>query len=306
LAGPNYKLTTWDEQDTHYVQISSEEFQEIKLAKANLLEAMFIEEKMDLVIENYLEFENDILASSARHMVQYDFSYLSAQVDRNLFARRLMNLLSACKAYLDQTAHHLSNIFGKDSQAAGQFIKSTNDRYDNCLGYRIMEALRNYAQHRAFPLHAIDRGSKWVKSESGQKLMFYTRPLMYLRELVDDDKFKKAVLAELKKIGQEIDLQPHVRDYIASLGTVHQELRNILRSPIGNWENIISSSMERFRTAHPEEYSVAGERILAMSEADYIWLFKDFIDNRRTLAQKNQNLSSLTDRYVTNEIVVKK
>src|SRR5215467_1784110 len=133
MSNPDYKITTWEEQTTHYVVISAAEFQEIKIARANLLEALFIEEKMDIVIENYLEFETEILSSSARQMVQHDFSYFSAQSQRNLFSRRIMNFLSASRGYLDQTQHHISNIFGEDSPVAVRFQKSTSNQYDSRL-----------------------------------------------------------------------------------------------------------------------------------------------------------------------------
>ena len=111
MPDDDYKLTTWNDQTTHYVPLSAAEFQGVRVAKANLLEALFIEEQMDIVIENYLELENEILASSVRRMVPPDSSYLSAQSQRNLFSRRIVNLLTACKGYLDQTRHHISNIW---------------------------------------------------------------------------------------------------------------------------------------------------------------------------------------------------
>jgi hypothetical protein len=51
-----------------FVEISKEEYSQIKSAKANLLEALFIEEKFNVVIDNYLELETDLLACTARYM----------------------------------------------------------------------------------------------------------------------------------------------------------------------------------------------------------------------------------------------
>jgi hypothetical protein len=71
----NYKLTTWVEQNTEFIPLSDIEFEQIQSARANLFEVLFTEQTMDMVIETYLEWGNEILASSARHMVQWDFSY---------------------------------------------------------------------------------------------------------------------------------------------------------------------------------------------------------------------------------------
>jgi hypothetical protein len=303
LAEPDYKLTTWDEQATHYVRLSTAEFEEIRAAKANLLEALFIEEKMDIIIENYLELENDILASSARQMVQTDFSYSSAQSQRNRFSRRIINLLSACRGYLDQACHHISNIYGEDSQVAAAFVTSTHEQHDSRLGYRLMEALRNYVQHRGSPLHAVSHGGRWIESDRGKQLKFTSRILMRVSDLAEDSKFKKPILDELKQFAkEEVDLQPFVREYVAGLSVIHQRLRDRLSHDLTNWEKVIYSALERFRLSFPEQAASSGN-VFAMSANEEVWLSSEFIEARRRLNQKNRNLANLAARYVTNKIV---
>src|SRR5438874_20314 len=109
-----YKLAREVLGSSAFIELSEAEYLQIKSAQKNLLEALFMEEKLDVVIDNYLELETDLLSSAARHMVQRNQDYIWFQTERNLLSRRLVNLLSACRLYVDQTRHHLSNIFGSE------------------------------------------------------------------------------------------------------------------------------------------------------------------------------------------------
>ena len=58
-----------------FVPISEEEYLQLVDSKAGLLETLFIEEKFDLVVDNYLKFETTLLDSTARHTVHHHQGY---------------------------------------------------------------------------------------------------------------------------------------------------------------------------------------------------------------------------------------
>jgi len=179
-----------------FLAITESEFNALVSAKAGLLSTLFVEEKFDLLVENYLELENSLLDSTARFMVHRDHDYKSLQVERNQFNRRLVNLLSACRSYVDYAKHYIHVVLATDSSAIAQIETAFSKHYDACLGYRVMEALRNFVQHRGFPIHAISYPSKWQGEGKRSKLMFglsiFTKTT-YLRE---DERFKESVLKQ--------------------------------------------------------------------------------------------------------------
>jgi hypothetical protein len=179
-----YKLAREVLDSSASIELSEAEYLQLKSAQKNLIEALFMEEKLDVVISNYLELETDLLSSAARHMVQRNQDYIWFQTERNLLNRRLVNLLSACRSYVDQTKHHLSNIFGNESDVVTKIEEYKTKQYEQCLGYRVMEALRNYVQHRGFPIHAVTYNSQWVesKSEEKNKLLFSLTPYVNTSE----------------------------------------------------------------------------------------------------------------------------
>jgi len=102
-----------------FVRISENEYQEIKNARSALFESLFIEEKYDLVVENYLEIERSLLESVVRNMILSGQDYRWFQMERSLFNRRLINLLTSARTYVDQVKHHLNNIFDTEGEEAG-------------------------------------------------------------------------------------------------------------------------------------------------------------------------------------------
>jgi hypothetical protein len=291
------------------IELSEAEYLQLKSAQKNLLEALFMEEKLDVVISNYLELETDLLSSAARHMVQRNQDYIWFQTERNLLNRRLVNLLTACRSYMDQTRHHLSNIFGNESDIVTKIEEYKAKQYDQYLGYRVMEALRNYVQHRGFPIHGITYNSQWLesKSEDERKLLFSLTPYMSPRDLEEDGKFKKSVLEEVKRLGDTLDIKPLIREYVGALSTVHERIREALREDIQIWEQTVLGALDRFLKEYPEEKSVIGLIAVAESEDGVgdqpIHLFRDFIEYRKQFERKNSALENLAKRYVTSEII---
>src|SRR5688572_9822556 len=211
-------------ESSSFLSITQEEYEALAEAKTGHLSVLFIEEKFDLLVENYLELEDAMLRSTNRHMVHKDQDYEWFQVERNLFNRRLVNLLSACRSYVDYAKHHVHVVLPGDQAASDKLETAFSEHYDALLGYRVMEALRNFVQHRGFPIHVVSYSGKWVGPKNDASLRFglsiFTKTI-YL----DDDGFKKAVLGELEALGGRVDLKPLVREYVAALSEVHKQLR---------------------------------------------------------------------------------
>lgn len=301
-----YGITQLVLSSLDFVEITEQEYRAISLAKQYLFEALYLEEKFDLVMENYFEYETELLLSSTRFMVFGYQDYEWLQNERNLLSRRIVNLLSACRLYLDQSTHHLHNIYGNDSTILEELEHEKSNQYDTRLGYRAMEALRNYVQHRGFPIHSITFASQVIDRElkTRNKVLYTLTPFISPADLAEDSKFKRAVLEELKAIGDKIDIKPLVRDYMECLGGVHNKIRKSLRDNVSDWETKINNVIELFKGTFGEQTSISGLAIVAESEKGIYpeseWIFTEFIERRRKLESKNKLLRSLATRYVTN------
>lgn len=304
-----YQIRKYLSGSREFVEISKKEYQKIKVAKDNLFQALFIEEKLDLVLENFFEFENSLLNTGLKNMIFRQQNYIWLQAEKRIISRKLINLLAASALYLDHIIHHLSNIYGKSSHQFLELKKLFSEQYDEYLSYRVMSALRNYVQHRGFPIHAISCHMTWVNSKSDRKMRFIVTPYILVSKLEDDEKFKKSVLMELKHLGEKNDIMPFLREYISCIGTIHGRIREILKAHISEWEATIQDAINRYKKKPGSNVNIVGLSALILTESEKmierVGLFKDHIELRRELERKNTMLDSMPKRYVTSEFVNK-
>ena len=108
-------------------------------------------------------------------------------------------------------------------------------------------------------------------------------------------------------MGDKVRLMPMVRQYVASLGAIHEKLRKALRSDVEEWERTVRGAIERFKEAHPAEDTLGLHAIKVVEEAqepeEKIELYAKPIEYRHALEKRNRNLGSLARRYVSSESV---
>ena len=161
--------------------------------------------------------------------------------------RRLLNLLNACRGYLDHTKHHLNAMQDAPSYLQ-EFNRFASEEYDTHLGYRAMEAMRNYTQHAGFPL-AVTYAFALIGEGDDRKMRFITRPYIQVPKL--GKAFKSSVRKELEALGNEADIMPMVRQYVASIGNAHEKVRKLLRPHLEMWDKMILEAIDRFQKEFP-------------------------------------------------------
>lgn len=308
-----YGITTFVAGSPGFVDINEEEYIRIRCAIGNLLEILFLEEKLDLVTENFLEYETELLSIASHFMVFQDEDYLSMSREKNTVCRRIVNLLTACRMYLEQCVHHKKNIYGANSENVNLLKQEIASQYDQHYGYRIMEALRNYTQHRGVPIHSILFSREWLDFESKEdsRLHYVVVPTVRVSELSNDEKFKKAVVNEMLSTSKkdDIDIRPFIRNYIECIGNIHEKARVLTHPDVENWENIIYDSIKRVQNEFGAEISLAGLAIVAREDESH-WIerkpiHKIIIDRRQALENKNRLFVNLHKRFASNEIRIK-
>ncbi|MGV3681641.1 MAG: hypothetical protein ACO1PM_18260 [Acidovorax sp.] len=284
-----------------FVEINKKDYEEIKFSRDILLESLFIEQKFDLLIDNYVEFETDLLEIGAGELIRGSGAWADFQDQRNQINRRLVNLLSAARLYLDHTKHHLGNIerFVPGVKSSIELTMST--QYDESLGYRFMEALRNYVQHRGYPIHGVTYGVRRTNLGAA----YTVTPYIEWARLEEDGKFKSTVLSELKSLSEKIDIRPFVREYMERLWNIQQMIRSKLDSILKQSDRLVRQAITRYRDESPVNDSIVGLAAVTRDGQTYagtIPLFEDLLDYRKSFEKKNRSLTNLEKRYVSGEI----
>ncbi len=289
-----------------FIEIDEAEYKLIKDARENLFEALYLEENLDLVIENYYEYETDLLSISSRMMIFHD-NYFSMGRERSLISRRIVNLLSVGRMYIDQSPHHLNNMYGKDSGIPGLLEKERAFQYEQKLGYRVMEAIRNYAQHRDFPIQGIKLSFHKVEDETGSQLLFRAIPLISISTLADD-KFKQTILQEIRDASTKdlVDVRPFVKEYVEGIGMLHVKTRELIHPELIKWEKALEDAIAKYKNKFGDNAPLVGLSIIIESDDGRREatkpIFTDVIKNRQDLENKNSNFINLHKSYASNEI----
>lgn len=279
--------------------ISSEDFERLKTAKRGIVLVVAIEDKFDLVIANYEEFERDLLGLALHQMTYSDLTWSSMRYAMQLVNRRVVNLLTAARLYVDQIMHDLSSLMPGDTSVVNRLRKKRSEEYDNKLGYRAMEALRNYTQHRDLPVHALSYPSSWLPSGEPTDLVYRAVPYVQTEELRQDKRMKEAVIVDLERIGKKVPLTPLIREYVESLSLIHQEFREGTEDHILEWETRLTEAIKECVTG-PADRVV---RMIAIHDdgrfVEEEHIFDDLLRHRADLARKNQVLVNLSKRSVS-------
>jgi hypothetical protein len=287
-----------------FIEISCDEYQVAKVAKRNLLEVLHMEEKFNLMIENYAEFERELLELSLNHSIFSDHDWFSFQIDRHRLNRRLINLLTTFRLYVDQIPHNLNSIYGKSAGLAEVIKRRMSDEYDSSLSYRVVEALRNYVQHRGLPIYGLQYRSTLIENSPSTFIKHTITPSLSVSRLKDEKGFKATVLKELETIGDQVDIMPFIRQYVDSLGRVHVFLRETLADDIAKWDAAIFEVQDRFHRVigddikglAVEEYDSAGKLI------ESVQIVSEIIEQRQLLVRKNQSITRFSSNIITNEL----
>lgn len=285
-----------------HVQIAKERFDGIIRAKQGLFMALAIEEKFSMVLENFREFEQECLNLTLRRMVfsptPDEWSHF--QDDIYNVNRRLANLLSACRLYIDHVPHELSAVFGSNSEFVSYAKQSMSAEYDGHLAYRAMEAMRNYLQHRTIPLAHLAFGAG-RDTEATAGACHTITPSILISELQGDKKLKATVVHELSQIAKDgrVGAMPLIRGYVECLGRVHRAIRQRLEAEVTRWDRDLEEAYNEGVAAGMGKHIIVRSMDdfgAVLEEAD---VFLEGIRRRRYLEQKSAFAAHLARHYVS-------
>lgn len=243
------------------LEITESEFESIIQAVGGFLHCVDAEEKFDNLIENYREFEKFILDESFQSLFEVTTDDVAFQMPRSTASRKLSNFLSSVRLYEDTIGRHAKAILNDDG--ASTKIKSVaSHQYDTSLSYRILEAMRNHAQHHALPVHGYSVNRRWDRES---KLSYHEfAPHICVSELAENSEFKKEVLREIIDGPDSLKLKPMVREYVECLSTMHQEFRKMTQTTIDENLNTINETKQRLANEFPDNRDIA----IAIYKAD--------------------------------------
>lgn len=299
-----YRMYSLKNNNENFISLSEEEFTLLKEAKQKLSEVLHIEEKFNFIIENYLEFERELVNITLSKMIfpVYISDWSLSANDIHLVNRRIVNLLTTSRLYIDQISHDLNRLCGQNTGIPIYVEKLKSREYDSVFGYRVMEALRNYVQHRGLPIHLLSYKVEKIDTQEGNEFKHKVSPIIRVEDLERDGKFKKTILDELRQANEKVDLKVLTREYIQSILNVHCFIRDLLLEDVKIWERTVNYAYEEYEKKFEKSEMIT---IIELDnngfEKEMIHILYDILKRRKWLEEKNKRSNDFTKNFITGE-----
>ncbi|MEZ9906354.1 hypothetical protein AB4343_16135 [Vibrio breoganii] len=287
---------------TAILPIEPERYYSLSKSRDALVAAKAIEEKYDLMIANYLEFEKELLVQVSNQMVLSKNSYDDFYEIKTILNRRIVNLLTSTKLYYDQMKRKVRQCDLKEENLEYAAIQCFSREYDSCFEYRFMENLRNYVQHCGLAIHSFSLPSFW-EGEDGSQLMVNKLKIHSTKsELGQDPKFSKRPV--FKECSDAIELVFAIRAYVECMSTVHSDIRDLIEPNVNRARADIEDILSDYKQVNSNDtvgtyaYGVASGNPWDKVESK-LPLLLDWDNVRISLKAKNKKLTKLSKRYVS-------
>lgn len=175
--------------------ISADDYGNLVRARRVLNETVSLEEKFSLLVNNYRLFEHFVHEITLDHMLYFKSNWSEFRVAGAEFSKHLLSLLSSARLYIDTIESHVG-LTADDLDGARKIKAKKSELYDSSFGYRFMEALRNYSQHHALPVHSSSFDSQW--NDRRDVLVFVPTFILTLRQVPLTGNLKKLCWRKLK------------------------------------------------------------------------------------------------------------
>lgn len=233
-----------------------DEYRACEAAVTGLQHICDAEDEYESFIENYIEWETAINQLAVRQLVTWTIDDIQVQESRKLLAGKLANLLASARLYVYSLPKHAKAIFGDNLTARDEIKRAFSTQYDGHLAYRVLDALRNYAQHSALPIHGITTHAEWHRETEPHSMSFTVWPRIDPQQLAEDADFKRSVLNEMVTL-EKVELKPMVRQYIESMSAVHKTFRTTTQDVADDWLAQLKRSTDRYSSKFPTDRTLA-------------------------------------------------
>lgn len=270
----------------YVIPISLERHADHVRARQCLVDAGEFERRYELVLGNFLAFEDFCAHWALRGEIEMDHSYerwATVIMDAN---RHILNLLSSARTYIDQVVRDFE-LFGTKREFKIRAKMLMKEAYDTSKDYRIVDQLRNRVQHQALPVDGMS-SSIGPTADKSETMMFYCEKA---RIAADQGKFKQRVLDECD---DKIDLRALMRGCMTEMSRIHIALRELVNKECERSRGIITSAIAEYAAEQEDKSSstsVIGLASVVMRDdkiVESVPLLLNWDDTRVKLASKNR------------------
>ncbi len=135
------------------IEITENKFNKLKQAKDILMRFYDFTENYQVIVESYRKVEKAKHDAELDHIIYSIFGYDDLCNDRVILNSLFIGYLASARYFLDSTNRILTKILSLAEVTS--FNEFRSSIYNSTKEYRFVEALRNHAHHRGYPIHTL-------------------------------------------------------------------------------------------------------------------------------------------------------
>jgi hypothetical protein len=291
-----------------WIDLTKDEFEKIKTAKSKSSLALSVEEKFKLLLENYEEFEKELLDLTLTAALFSAGDWSAGQDEIHSINRRVINLLTTTRLYRDQLRQSFKLMYGPDGLRS--LVARQRQQCNVSFAYRIVEELRNYVQHTDLPICGLTL-SNTVKSRSPLLLVHSLTPTLsvsnlteHVRERSTKDARLTPLVVELDNLPETLDLKLLLRQSMESYAAIHEFVRDFMNLECAEFDQVITEHIKSFADRFGTEF--IGLSVVEANESGEITqnvaIFEEPIDRRKHLITRNRTNIRYASKIITSAI----
>lgn len=300
-----------------YLEVDKEHWASLKTMRDKIIALRNCQELFETLVESVTEFEKFMLL----HILEYDIGYLNHDEKNFVFRKlrvglnlRLLTILTAARAYIEQVPQLIGRGFQKSSKYQMAFSDNLSDVFDCSFEYRIMDALRNVAQHANLPLGGFEVNSRNISASgslvSGEPSRSRTtiEPYFYVSKILVSKKIRKATKDELEALGLErLDAKYCVRKYLSDIAVCHSRLLDDLSEEFENARQALAGARKLLADEKGGAVEVVGiVRRANKQDIDDLYIDGDFYSGKIESNRNTKRLHYQTRSFVSSEVTFRK
>ena len=250
------------------VAIDEAEYKEITDARKLVWDILLVKEFFSYIVRNFLLLESEV--NKIEIEAKADFDKFREQCrngsfhleNTHVFNLLVMSLLTTCRSYLDlfdyQGKNKKRELFSEEEEIRATLKQIKEKHHNQCVICSLFWELRNYAQHHSQPI----TGSPTNINSSGVKIGFTINAEKVFGQLIAKQikqTGKSSILRELKiylkekynyseielnKYPEYLNIRRSIKEYIAILEKLNQEVNEELNSRFQEAKTILSQKVK--------------------------------------------------------------
>jgi hypothetical protein len=285
--------------------IEKEEWESLKFANSVISNVLSSEQKYEIMILNYEEFEKTLLFMSLKETLRNSV-YDNSDEFLMIICKSVINIILSIKIYVEQyEGKHQKKLkrLGLESSIKSLLEAEITDANE----YTFIRKTRNYISHYDLPLHSvlIDAEFTSEKQTKKRRLGRTVIPYLHKEKLLKSRFLKEKDLIGIADSKGKIDLRIPIRKTINRISSFHIKLREITNDALTKSESIIADILKKYNSYYKTDISFgkAVHKSINNRQAEIYFSLSDF-QRIKNYYERNTEQGLLENIYIHNMIKI--